>query len=47
MWPVAFIALGLWLLLRRTPTGRAWPDGSVDDVIDVEIGSVDRLAAAV
>ncbi len=37
VWPVGFIALGLWLLLRRTPTGRGWPDGSADDVVDATV----------
>jgi len=36
VWPVAFIALGLWLLLRRAPTARGWPDSS-GDVVDATV----------
>lgn len=36
-WPVAIIALGLWLLLRRTPVGGRWPDRNGDDVVDATV----------
>lgn len=37
VWPVVIIAVGLWLLLRRTPVGRGWPDSHGDDVVDATV----------
>ncbi|MDX1621020.1 MAG: DUF5668 domain-containing protein [Nitriliruptorales bacterium] len=35
MWPVAIIVLGVWLLVRRTPTSAAPP--SEDEIVDVTV----------